>query len=260
MKNITSYGQHFLINDEIIKETINFSNLNKNDVVVEIGIGQGVLTKELAKAAKLVYAYEIDSSIKPQIDLFSKKHKNLVINFENALKATFPKFNKLISNLPYQITEPFIEKLVKRDFEFAVLLVGNNFAKSVCFDNDTETKLSLLTKCFFNCQYLKAVEKENFSPPPNTLSAIIKLTPLQQAPSKQLFVMKELFCQRDKKLKNALVEALIRLNHQDCNTQRKAKEVIKDQFALNFLENNFENITNSQIQELFNCIKNYVNS
>ena len=111
-------------------QIINFGNITKDDVVLEIGTGIGTLTIELAKKAQKVIAIEQDTKI---CEILAKRLKdekidNVELINDDALKVDFPPFNKIISNLPYQISSPITFKFLDYDFDLAVLMYQKEFA------------------------------------------------------------------------------------------------------------------------------------
>ena len=117
-------GQNYLIDKNKRDQIINFGNITKDDVILEIGTGIGTLTIELAKRAKKVIAIEQDVKICEILTqrLKNEKIDNVELINDDALKIEFPKFNKIISNLPYQISSPITFKFLKYDFDLAVLM------------------------------------------------------------------------------------------------------------------------------------------
>lgn len=244
--NFNLLGQHFLIDENVVHKMAQFAN--PGDIILEVGPGKGILTKALLTKGSEVKAIEIDRQFAPELEKISGRFE---IIFGNVLEITLPNFTKIISSMPYHIIEPFVELIARRYFEEAVLLVGDKFAKeAIAKDPKDENfgKLSLLVQSFFQIEYLEAVSREAFDPMPRVNSAIIRLVPSKPS-SKALLVFRELFLQRDKLLKNALREALVRVF---ALTKNQAREKIK---ALNFpterLENNFENLANTDISNLF---------
>lgn len=203
------YDQHFLIDKGIIKKTIEEADLRKEDIVLEIGSGKGVLTKELAKHSKVI-AIEIDKSLELKL-------KNVKLIYGNALKLIERlKFNKIVSNIPYSITEPLFNKLLKIDFELAVLLIGKKFYKLI---NDERSKWSVIISQFYEVIKLADVSKNSFQPKPRTDSVLIKLIPKEKNKPINKFVL-----QSDKKLKNALLKILL----DSGLTKKQAKEKLRE--------------------------------
>ena len=139
--------QHFLVDEEVVQDFISYAHIEKEDIVVEVGPGRGILTKKIAPLAKKVICIELDLTLKDTLDALKENYNNLEIIYDNVLKAYIPPCDKIITALPYSIIEPFINKLLKCDFKEVIMIMGNRFVDSVC--NHEITKLSLLTNCFF---------------------------------------------------------------------------------------------------------------
>ena len=118
-------GQNFLINKDILSEIIKAADLNKNDTVLEIGPGLGILTKELAKKAKKVIAIEKDEKLVKILKKELSHLKDVEIVEGDALQLTTDDLKlhtgysllvtgyKLVANLPYYITSPVIRKFLE---------------------------------------------------------------------------------------------------------------------------------------------------
>jgi 16S rRNA (adenine1518-N6/adenine1519-N6)-dimethyltransferase len=93
-------SQNFLIDESIAERQVNYANLNENDFVLEIGAGNGILTKKIAKIAKVI-AVEIDERFIPKL----KNIKNVEVINEDVTKIDLNDiyFNKVNSNIPYHI-------------------------------------------------------------------------------------------------------------------------------------------------------------
>ena len=132
-------GQNYLIDKNKRNQIIGFGDVDKNDVVLEIGTGIGTLTIELAKKAKKVIAIEQDENICKILTkrLKDEKIDNVELINDDALKVDFPKFNKIISNLPYQISSPITFKFLEYDFDLAILMYQKEFADRM---NGSEVK------------------------------------------------------------------------------------------------------------------------
>ncbi len=208
--------QHFLVNDGVIDKIISLLDVNKNDVILEIGAGIGTITKRL-KNCKKVVAVEIDKKLSNAIKEETKKNKNIEIINDNILKIIDTiKFNKIISSTPYAICEPLTQKMFFLDFERAVLLLPKKFVDNI---KGKKTKLGLVTEAFLDIEVVGDVSKDDFYPAPNVDTVIVLITKNK----KDCFV-KQLYLQRDKKLKNALLDILVS-NYKI--TKKQAKDRIK---------------------------------
>ena len=221
MPDLLQHDQHFLTNIDVVKASIKAAELNKNETVLEIGPGKGILTKELAKKCKEVIAIEIDESLKSELE---KLPKNVEILYGNALKLIDDvHFTKIVANIPYSITEPLFGKLLKLEIEVAVLLIGQNFYELL----SQEGKWNTISKLFFDVEKIMDVSRDNFEPRPRTDSVLIKITPRKKLLSVEEKIMKELILQDDKKLKNALMFAQMRVRSITKNQAREEIEKIK---------------------------------
>jgi 16S rRNA (adenine1518-N6/adenine1519-N6)-dimethyltransferase len=104
-------GQNFLIDDNVLDKIISASKLKKNDIVLEIGAGLGALTSELIKRVEKVYSYEIDKNLYQFLKNKFYSSSNLELFNQDILKVQIPPHNKVVSNIPYSITGPIIEKV-----------------------------------------------------------------------------------------------------------------------------------------------------
>ena len=263
-KNLISYGQHYLEDKKILDLLVLSANLEKTDIVLEVGAGDGRITAQLAKKVQKVISYEIDTGTQHELEILSKKFDNIEFVYRNFLQAkNLQHFNKIVSSLPYQITEPFIEKIKNLSIDTATLIVGKTFAKNV-YINNPQSKLALLTNCFFYAEYVSDVDKKAFSPPPKTESAIIILKPkdkssLLEVP--ELFLMRELFEQRDKKLKNAINESLIKFyKEKGIFLSKNQSKKITENYVKNLQNEDIylEQMNNTQVNELYNFLKQII--
>src|SRR4030042_3085756 len=123
-------GQNFLIDKNIAILEVKQANIESDDTVLEIGPGLGILTKLLAEKAKRVIAIEIDENLINKLKKTLPENVDLI--HEDALNIDFetlPKFNKIVSNLPYQISSPITFKFLDYDFESAILIYQKEFAE-----------------------------------------------------------------------------------------------------------------------------------
>lgn len=260
MKNNLLLGQHFLVCDKVVQEMIDLSEINKNDKILEIGAGNGVVSKKIAPLCKSLQIVEIDINLKPYLDEVVSRFSNVQVEYNNALKYDFSHFDKIITSLPYNILEPFLFKCIKQKTKLIVMLIGDKYALSLKDENfnNNITITQLLTKTFFNCTVSSFVSKNCFEPKPRTGSFIVKLTKKDSLSSLD-FIIAEIFMQSDKKIKTALKEAIIRYNltQNKIKTQKQAKQIIDNMnIHENVLNVYFSNATNQQMRILYNAIKN----
>lgn len=206
-------GQNYLIDDFKRKKILNFANLNSEDVVLEIGPGIGTLTIPMAHQAKKVVAIEQDPRIarilKERVE--EKNLFNVEVVEADALKVDFPYFNKIVSNLPYQISSPITFKFLEYDFDRAVLMYQKEFAQRMNAPVGSKhySRLSVMMHFKARVELLDKVSAQSFIPPPKVDSAVVKMMPLNGVKTDDFFasVCRALFQHRRKKTSKSLRES-----------------------------------------------------
>ena len=210
------FGQNFLISKRVAENEIKYADISKNDVVLEIGPGKGFLTNFLAKKAKKVIAIEIDKKLVDYLGEIVPTNVEVIRN--DVLTVDFnslPVFNKIVSNLPFEISSPVTFKILDFGFDVAVLIYQKEFADRMVAipgsKNYSRLSVGVYYKCF--CEILDLVPRGCFSPVPRVDSAIIKLVPRKKPPffvkdEKYFFdVVRVLFNNRRKMIKNSFKNA-----------------------------------------------------
>ena len=258
-KNDTNYfDQHFLIDKSIMNTFIDEARLSVNETVVEIGPGKGEMSDVFARRSKHLTCIELDKKLEPFLNVLKDKHDNVEVIFESALESYIPKCDKIISALPYSITEPFIEKLLRCEFNEALLIVGKRFADSVV--EEKINKLALLTNSFFRVEKIMDIAPDAFEPQPRVMSSMIRLIPLKREElnySFKKFVFREMFFYRDRKLKNNLMEALIEFVklHDKQLTKKESKSIIEGyNIPKETLDKKIENLSNEEFELIYNAL------
>ena len=157
-KNDTDrFDQHFLVDQKVIDKFIKEANLTKEDIVVEIGPGNGVLTKIIAPQVKKLYVIELDQRLKDNLEALQRKNKNIELIFDNCLNTYIPPCDKIITSLPYSIIEPFINKLVKCEFKEIIMITGNNYANNVLENKNKFNKCLFVKNTIYYTAYMLAM-------------------------------------------------------------------------------------------------------
>jgi 16S rRNA (adenine1518-N6/adenine1519-N6)-dimethyltransferase len=212
----TRLGQHFLNDETIIEHEIKAATLSHEDVVLEIGPGKGVLTKRLAERVSQVIAIELDErlyqflkkTLPPNVILIHQDIMNLEL-------TDIPLFNKVVANLPFQISSPFTFKLFKAKFEKAILIYQKEFAERMIARPGSKAYSRLSVGVAYNasCKILEMIPASAFTPPPDVISCLIELIPHDSAP---FYVVDEsffftltslLFSHRRKQIKTILKQS-----------------------------------------------------
>ena len=232
-------GQNFLINEEVVQNIINSSNIIENDLVIEIGPGLGTLTKEILNKAGKLICVELDTKmVKILNDRFSL-YKNFELLNQDILKTDLKtiihnekknnnlKTAKIIANLPYYITTPIIMKLLeeKLDLESITVMVQKEVAERLIAVPGPKEKntgaISYTVLYYASSQKIMEVDKESFIPAPEVQSEVIKLDirkePIVKVkkPEYMFKIIKFAFMQRRKTLLNSLTNANIFKNKEE---------------------------------------------
>lgn len=192
MQNIQfkkEYGQHILKNPLITQSIVDKAGLRPTDVVLEVGPGTGNLTNKLLAKAKTVLACEIDNRLIGELEKRFQSNPNrnrLKVLPGDVLKMELPYFDVCVANLPYQISSPFVFKLLDHRpyFRCAILMFQREFAhRLVAKPGD-----KLYCRLSVNCQFLARVDlimkvgRNNFRPPPKVESNVIRIEPRNPPP------------------------------------------------------------------------------
>jgi len=197
-----SLGQHFLVSDYVAKSIVDFAKLTKNDVVLEVGTGKGILTPYLCEKAKKVISVEKDSKLyKELIEKFSKI-SNLVLEQGDAFKMNFD-FTVFVSNLPYSESRNAIEWLVQRRFSHAIIMVQKEFAQKLLVKEGTARRaVGVLANYCMKIEKLLEVGKSNFRPSPKIDSVVISLDQKRQVTREMVKTVNNLFSFKRKTIRH----------------------------------------------------------
>lgn len=217
-KTKKQFGQHLLISKDITKKIVDVLEINKEDIVIEIGVGTGNLTQEiLNKNPKMLYGIEIDKTAYPIIEDKFKSYENFKL-----IKSDFFDVNiedlidtdkvKLTGNLPYNVASNILVKTVfiLDKIKFCVFMIQKEVAEKLIAKPKTKnyTFLSVFLQTFFDIEYIMSVPARFFLPPPKVVSAVIKLKPKKNVPINEPYKYKQflsaIFQNRRKMLRSKL--------------------------------------------------------
>ncbi len=209
-------GQNFMIDSTIFQNLSDYASLGKTDVVLEIGSGLGFLTSFIAERCAKVLAIEVDNKLAGILHDQVQRMPNVEVLQGNVFDLAIPKFTKIVSLPPYQISTRLLTWLFDRKFDCAVLALQKEFAGRLVAGVGSEdySWLTVLTYCHLECELLDEIEKCAFYPQPKVNSIIVRFFPKKLSPfnvkNKDLFMklVKFLFKQRNRKVKNALLPFL----------------------------------------------------
>jgi 16S rRNA (adenine1518-N6/adenine1519-N6)-dimethyltransferase len=206
------------VNSDILQRLVSHASLTKDDVVLEVGAGFGFLTSLLSSACKKVIAVEVDPTLVSFLrkQLYSLKNVELIQG--DILKVSLPRFNKVVSAPPYSISSPLLFQLLENKFDCAVLILQKEFAKRLAASVGSKDYGRLTVNIYYraDAELLDLVQRTMFYPPPDVDSIIVRLKP-RTAPfhvdNEETFfeLVRTLFTQRNKKVRNSLIPFLSKL-------------------------------------------------
>ncbi len=196
--------QHLMVDKEVLVRVVNVADLNKEDVVLEIGGGTGNLTEYIRKIVTKVYVIDKDPKMVEKLGERFKNFDNVMVACGDASSMDFPDFTKCVSNLPYTICEPLLWKFTREEFKCLVFVVPKRFVDLLV--GERPSRLKLVIHAFYNLDVFEEISPEAFEPQPKVKSCLIRLTPKNDGN----FVLRELLGQYDKKTRNALKEILMK--------------------------------------------------
>ncbi|MCU0641147.1 MAG: 16S rRNA (adenine(1518)-N(6)/adenine(1519)-N(6))-dimethyltransferase RsmA [Candidatus Margulisbacteria bacterium] len=238
-------GQHFLIDPKVVERIIAAAGLTRDDLVLEIGSGLGVVTAELAQHVYQLVAVEIDKELLGISREVLKPYPNISFVGQDILKVdlaglTLGRKYKVVGNLPYYITAPIIDKLLtaQEKPELAVLMTQKEVAERMAAKPGSKSYGSFSVFCQFYAavKIESLVSKSSFLPWPEVSSAIVSLTPHPQPlfpgldEQKFLKIVHTAFQQRRKKLSTSLDE--LKLGETSIDLNRRPETLSVEEFAL----------------------------
>ncbi|MFW9969750.1 MAG: 16S rRNA (adenine(1518)-N(6)/adenine(1519)-N(6))-dimethyltransferase RsmA [Candidatus Odinarchaeota archaeon] len=173
-------GQNFLTDKNILKKIISISELSTNDVILEIGPGLGSITEELVKSVKKIYAIEIDYRLYLYLNEKFSIYDNVEVIHGDILKIEIPNHNKVISNIPYKITGPILEKVFfRKESPIGILSVQKSIADRIFFSSSYKnfSRISVNVNTFMEPVSRLHISQQSFYPKPKIPLSLIKFIP-----------------------------------------------------------------------------------
>lgn len=178
------FGQNFLRDKNLLSAIVKDANITENDTVVEIGPGAGALTEQIAKVAKRVIAFEIDTELEPILKENLKEYSNIEIRFSDILKVDLNQLEdeigefKVVANLPYYITTPIIFALLEncKKLKSLTIMVQKEVAEKIVASPKDKNYgvLSVMSSFYAKTQIMRIVGRQMFHPVPKVDSAIVR--------------------------------------------------------------------------------------
>ena len=179
------FGQNFLKDNNIVEKIVFESQIPEDTLVIEVGPGKGILTKELRKIAKNVLCYEIDEELQYDLIKLQNEFDNIKFKFCDFLKINLLsdikdyKYSHLyfVSNVPYYITTPILMKIMDSNLPFEKIVmmvqkeVGDRFSAKPGSKN--YSSITVFLNYFYDIKKLFNVSRNEFVPVPNVDSEVI---------------------------------------------------------------------------------------
>ena len=264
-----SLGQNFLIDENVVNNIVEGSNISKDDLVIEIGPGLGTLTKYLLEKAGKVVSIELDKKMLTILNDRFKLYDNFELLHSDILKVDLVKLikkqkeslnlkhAKVVANLPYYITTPIIMKLLEEelDLESITVMVQKEVADRLIAIPGSKDAGAITYSVYYyaTSESILDVPKTSFVPAPEVDSKVIKLNirkepPIKVKSKKIMFkIIKCAFMQRRKTLLNSLTNAKVFLNKDEGIKILNKLNLTEDIRAEKLTLQDFANITDEFI-------------
>jgi 16S rRNA (adenine1518-N6/adenine1519-N6)-dimethyltransferase len=183
------YGQVFLTDSSWLNREVEVAALSANDRVLEVGPAFGNLSKLIAPRVQQLHMIEIDRRFKPTLTELCSEFPNVSISWGDASIMKLPSFNKVVSNLPYNVAFKILCKIVLSPFDLGVFVIQDDMAARIVARPGSPgySRASVTIQAYYSARRLFKIPKNAFSPTPAVQSACIKLErarpvkPLQEA-------------------------------------------------------------------------------
>ena len=213
------FGQHFLTDPGVVDAILRAINATRDDVVVEIGPGRGAITSTLAASAGHLHAVELDRDLVAKLHRQYDDNPNVTIHEGDALSFDFASLGerlRIVGNLPYNISTPLLFHLLNFrdnivDMHF---MLQKEVVDRMAADPGSKAygRLGIMLGCHLSIESLFDVDSSAFDPPPEVMSAVVRLDPLPpdtfdiHDPALLSSLVTAAFMKRRKTVRNALRE------------------------------------------------------
>ena len=203
------FGQHFLHDPRVLERLVSAIRPARDDVMVEIGPGEGALTAPLLETLERLHAIELDRDL--AAELARRFPDRLIVHQADVLEFDFsqlPEGLRIVGNLPYNISTPLLFHLARearriRDMHFMLQLeVVDRMVASP--STAAYGRLSVALQASFRMTKLFNVSSGAFRPPPKVESAVVRMEPLREPLQIDEALLRQAFSARRKTLRNAL--------------------------------------------------------
>ncbi len=213
-------GQHYLVDQSVVRMIVGQAAIGPGERVLEIGTGKGVLTEKLAGVSSKLEGYEIDPDNYRETRRRAKG-RNVTIHLGDAFLAN-PKFDVLVSSLPYSESAEFVEWISQIQYDRAIVVLQRDFVEKLQSTpgNREYRAVSAIAQISSEFKMVKAIRRSAFGPPPKVDSVLVSITPKNRMSATQISDVKRLFSLRRRVVSAALAELGFPSPRQEYGTRR----------------------------------------
>jgi len=200
------------VDERVAERIVRYADVERDESVLEIGGGTGVLTEHLVGSTGDLTVVEVDPSLASEL---SERFPTANVVRGDALEVDLPDFDVCVSNLPYSISSEVTFRLLRQDFDRAVLMYQREFADRLTAEPGTKEygRLTAAVNLYADVEQLESVPREAFQPRPRVDSTVVRLVrrePGYEVGDEEFLLdrLRAVFTQRRKKTKNALLNTL----------------------------------------------------
>jgi len=198
-----SLGQHYLVDPAVVEKMVSLARIRRGERVLEIGTGKGVLTKELCRVASRLEGYEVDrENLEETAAVVGGKVR---LHLADAFQET-PRFDVLVSSLPYSKSSSFIEWIARMRYDRAIVLLQADFVRKVSSPPGSRDyrAISVIAQASTDIAVLDGVPRSAFSPQPRVDTVVVALEPRLRLSRLEIEGVKHLFALRRRTVAAAL--------------------------------------------------------
>tara|TARA_B100001093_G_scaffold57821_1_gene48933 strand:- start:1023 stop:1787 length:765 start_codon:yes stop_codon:yes gene_type:complete len=228
-------GQHFLVDQNIINKLVKNISPNRQNIIVEIGPGDGALTRSILPDVKSIYLIERDTDLIDDLNFMLRNYKSSKVINQDILKFDFSIFEypfRVIGNLPYNISTEIIFKICKVNNIVDVhFMLQKEVVDRIVSSPNTKAygRLSVMTQAYFNTKKLFDISENVFIPKPKVKSSFIRLLPrksiFKNNEHEEMFhvIVKSAFEGRRKMIRKSLSQYLTDNDYDNINIDSKLR-------------------------------------
>lgn len=207
------FGQHFLVDERTRDALVDCAELTASDSVLEVGPGLGFLTSSLIRKAGHVIAIEKDRALASYLQKKYSSARNLTVIQGDVLRIEVPRFTKVVSSPPYNISSKLVFLLLRTGFKLASLLLQDEFARRLTATAGSRDygRLTVMFQSQAKADLVMEVARSSFYPRPQVDSALVTLRPIESTVTDMdsfSDLVRTLFTQRRRKMRAVLAKYL----------------------------------------------------